>query len=288
MKRHSVYGDSISTFCGLTPVENVSYYDANDTNSTGVNTPDETWWMQAIKQDDGELLSNAAYSGSMVEGDGFPAGQSPQRTKQILGPNGEQPDIVWVFYGINDYGWGGYEAQLHGHAHNAPTCVNVEDYEFREPENAPADAVERFEEAYKTMLEGLKSASPNAEIRCMTLLPGRVTGRQDNTFCYSLRGADIDDYNDAIKRAAAQACASVVDIRAQGRDYDSIDGTHPSKEGMRQLASLIAAARGEAQAITNYPQSLRSKRTCNKTTCIGCPHTRSTGLQWTCVCEKEV
>ena len=47
----------------------------------------------------------------MVEGAGFPAACSSRRIDQVAGPAGEAPDEAIVFIGINDYGWGGAEAQ---------------------------------------------------------------------------------------------------------------------------------------------------------------------------------
>ena len=67
-KRISVFGDSISTFEGVTVAGNRCYYDDADTNGTGVAQPADTWWMQVIDALGGELCANGAYSSSMVSG----------------------------------------------------------------------------------------------------------------------------------------------------------------------------------------------------------------------------
>lgn len=289
-KKHSIIGDSISTFEGAIPSGNNCYYDLGDSNNTGVSSPEDTWWMKAIQDDNGEFLANASWSGSMVEGEGFPAGQSLERAEQILGRHGESPDVVWVFYGINDYGWGGYTAQLHGHANNAPKNVNLDDYELLSPGNAPKDAAGSFGTAYENMLKNIAAIAPDAEVRCLTLIPGRLGDASDNTFCYSLRGISVDEYNDEIRAAAKRIeNAKVVDIRKLGFDYSSIDGTHPNRDGMEQIAALInAALKQDSRCLEHYPGYLRSRNTCDKQTCIGCPYAESTDIAWSCVCNRSL
>lgn len=296
-KAYSVLGDSISTFKGAVPAENRCYYDTTDTNGTGVTSQDETWWARIIAEEGGELLANASFSGSMVQGEGFPAGRHPSRVGQLLGADGRQPDVVLVFIGINDYGWGSPEAQVVGGSEAAPKCVDAAAFPDVNPSGpAPADAVQRFERAYTEMLGNVRETAPEAEVWCLTVPPGRVAGKGDSMFCYRLRGIDIDDYNEAIRNAANRAGALVADVAELGFDYDAADGTHPTKEGMRQLAALVEAAmckaRGDeegcAAALSGYPERLRSARFCDKPSCIGCPHASITDPRWSCVCAASV
>ena len=60
----------------------------------------------------GAGFANASFSGSMVEGDGFPAACSARRIGQVAGPAGESPDEILVFVGTNDYGWEGSRRRL--------------------------------------------------------------------------------------------------------------------------------------------------------------------------------
>lgn len=294
---YSVLGDSISTFKGVVPPENRWYYDAGDTNGTGVASPDATWWMRVVGGAGGKFLANASFSGSMVQGCGFPAGRDAARARQLLGPNGEAPDVVLVFIGINDYGWGSPEAQAAGGSEAAPKCTLRDDVAGADPAGlASADAVARFEAAYAEMLDNVHAVAPDAEAWCLTLPPGRVSGEPGSTFCYRLRGADLQEYNDAIHRAAQRAGAKVADVAALGFDYDAIDGTHPTKEGMRQLAALALAAMNAAEgddagceeALRDYPERLRSRRTCDEACCAGCPHASITEHRWTCVCAHQL
>lgn len=94
MKRlFSVYGDSISTFEGVTPDGWSIFYTGEQREATGVQTPADTWWMQVINHFDGELLANAAWSGCVCEGNVFPQGASERRIA-ALERNGKTPDDI--------------------------------------------------------------------------------------------------------------------------------------------------------------------------------------------------
>ena len=106
MKRlFSVYGDSISTFEGVTPDGWSIFYTGEQREATGVQTPADTWWMQVINHFDGELLANAAWSGCVCEGNVFPQGASERRIA-ALERDGKTPDDILIYIGINDYGLG--------------------------------------------------------------------------------------------------------------------------------------------------------------------------------------
>lgn len=295
-KTYSVLGDSISTFEGAVPAENRCYYDAADTNGTGVTSQDETWWARVIDAEDGELLANASFSGSMVQGDGFPAGRHPSRANQLLGDDGRAPDAVLVFIGINDYGWASPEAQFAGGSEAAPKGASYDIEDVDPAGGAPGDAAERFEAAYAEMLANVLEVAPYADIWCVTLLPGRMARHAKGAFCYRLRGADLEEYNEAIRNAAEQAGARVADVAELGFDYDAADGTHPTKGGMVQLAALVEAAmckarddeEGYAAVMRSYPERLRSSRFCDKPSCVGCPHASITRERWSCMCADRL
>lgn len=295
-KTYSVLGDSISTFEGAVPAENRCYYDAADTNGTGVTSQDETWWARVIDAEDGELLANASFSGSMVQGDGFPAGRHPSRANQLLGDDGRAPDAVLVFIGINDYGWASPEAQFAGGSEAAPKGASYDLEDVDPAGGAPGDASERFEAAYAEMLANVREVAPYAEIWCVTLLPGRMARHAKGAFCYRLRGADLEEYNEAIRNAAENAGARVADVAELGFDYDAADGTHPTKEGMVQLAALVEAAmckarddeEGYVAVMRSYPERLRSSRFCDKPSCVGCPHASITRERWSCMCADRL
>lgn len=288
----SILGDSISTFEGCNPAGFRVFYEEERREATGVREARDTWWAQVVDALDGELLANGSFSGSMVEGAGFPAGDSAERVA-ALARDGQAPDVVLVFMGINDYGWGGADAQAAGRGNALPTCLDVDALgEQREPGLAASDAAERFGAAYGSMLARLRAAYPHAEVWCCTLCPGRVVGRDGSTFAYRLRGAAFDAYNDAIRAATRAHGCRVADVRALGRDYEGLEGTHPTARGMRQFAALVlhamAAECGEPlpaddPALLDAPPSAER---CAEPSCIGCPHAASTGGKWLLVCNR--
>ena len=285
-KTISIFGHSISTFKGVTAEGNRIYYDSADTNRTGVSSVEDTWWARLAKRLGHQLLANASYSGSMVDGRAFPAGRSIERARQVLGPDGSQPDEIVVFIGINDYGWGGAAFQERGGSEACPTLFeNVE--EGFVPGDAPAGELQRFADAYDEMLENLRSVAPEADIWCMTLLPGRAPGSPHSTFCYSLRGIPLEEYNKVIKCVAIANGCKVADVAGFGLDYVSTDGTHPNLLGMEQLADLaFASMTGGKPDAELFAEELASERMCLEPTCVGCQHAASTGVKWSCVCLK--
>ena len=317
--KFSIMGDSISTFEGCTPDGYTLFYNDERLETSGVTSPDDTWWSHVARALGGTILADDAWSGSMVDGAGFPAAKSPERAAALLGKNGETPDVVITFIGINDYGWGGAAAQAAGHSHAMPKCIDPASVPEQVAGAAPADAAEQFGAAYRTMLHNIRSVAPEALVYCVTLLPGRTRSIDHPEFAYRLRGIHLDEYNRAIREAAAAEGARVADVRAFGRDYDSLEGTHPTNLGMRQFASMVVRAMqladAEATSGTNdaenahathrgatigaQPESANpaldlqgfcgapaSAETCDAPTCIGCPHAANTGNQWLCRCLK--
>ena len=308
-KTFSIMGDSISTFEGRVPDGYTLFYNDERLERSGVLRPEDTWWSHAVRALGGTVLADSAWSGSMVEGAGFPAASSPERAAALLGPDGQAPDAVLVFIGINDYGWGGAEAQAAGRSHAMPRCIDPATVPEQIAGAAPSDAVERFGAAYRTMLRNIRAAAPKAAMYCITLLPGRTHGVDHPEFCYRLRGHHLDEYNAAIREAAAaEGCR---DVRAFGRDYDSLEGTHPTNLGMRQFASMVVRAMQLAdsagaetpatEGITSGAQpeaenpaldlqdfcgAPESAQLCDEPTCIGCPHAANTGNQWLGRCLK--
>lgn len=306
MRTFSILGDSISTFTGFVPAENHVYYEGERLEGTGVLAVADTWWAKVVDRLGGSLLANASFSGSMVEGAGFPAACSSRRIDQVAGPAGEAPDEAIVFIGINDYGWGGAEAQAAGRSAATPVDLDLSARPERIAGRAPAGAATRFGSAYRAMLSSLRIAYPDTRVWCMTLLPGRAHDLARPSFCYRLRGLDIEDYNKQIRDAARATSCFVADVAALGFDYDASDGTHPTALGMSQLAAMTLAAMdveeevragGDFASAVDWARAdlvmrgaveedMTSRRLCDEECCVGCPYARSTGNQWSCVCEK--
>ena len=112
----SIMGDSISTLAGWVP-EGWRVHYQGEVRIDGVELPEDTWWGRVIGHFGGHLVGNSSFSGATVEaaeGFGFPAGDSDERVRALAGTDGELPDVVIVFMGINDYGWGGARNQAMG------------------------------------------------------------------------------------------------------------------------------------------------------------------------------
>lgn len=294
MQRISILGDSISTFEGMNPEGFLVYYQGERCQATGVLDVADTWWAQVAERLGATVLANGSYSGSLVEGAGFPAGSSERRIA-ALAADGTAPDAVIVFMGINDYGWGGAAAQAAGRGNALPETLDLDAIEQRTAGSAPAEAARLFSDAYGLLLDRIAEAYPHAQTTCCTLCPGRVAGSSRPTFAFNLRGVPFDAYNDAIRAQARAHGCRVADVRAQGFDYEAVDGTHPTARGMRQLAQLVLRSLGETDAAQAddpaaeglFDEALRSEEICPDRSCIGCAHARSTGSKWLLVCDKD-
>ena len=313
MKRlFSVYGDSISTFEGVTPDGWSIFYTGEQREATGVQTPADTWWMQVINHFDGELLANAAWSGCVCEGNVFPQGASERRIA-ALERDGKAPDDILIYIGINDYGWGGAKMNADGHGSACPAELSAQaPVEKVLAELAAPGQIERFKTAYASMLARLRARCPETEIWCVTLVPGRIAGHVKPQFAYDFRGVPFAEYNDAIRAAAHEAGAHVADAFACGMDYEAIEGTHPTARGMRQLAGMFAwsmeheteidAALGRgARELATVPRSMlpaellsewedailwRSAPLCADKPCSFCEHAMAPNNAWLLMCDN--
>ena len=198
----SVLGDSISTFAEVSPPGGV-YYAPSAGPVTGVRSAEDTWWMRTIRGLGGTLLRNDSWSGSTVSpGGAMPAG-SPSRIRKLA--TGEHmPDVVLVMTGLNDV--------------NRSIDPSV------------------FARAYEEMLHRLRTAYPSAAIWCATLVTGYL-GETPFWQAFSYFRSRLDPYNEAIRRAALCTGCHVADLAAADVQYASLDGLHPSGEGMAQLAA---------------------------------------------------
>jgi lysophospholipase L1-like esterase len=136
----SVLGDSVSTLAGYNPQECGVHYDWQMKRMTNITDMVDTWWGKVITELGGQLLVNHSWSGSTAcrlpgcEIECY--GCSDHRTG-ILGTEDQAPDVVMIFLGINDLGFG----------------VGLED----------------FSAAYELMLRKIHNNYPQAEIWCLTI-----------------------------------------------------------------------------------------------------------------------
>ena len=283
----SILGDSISTLWGYVPQGWRVHYEG-EVHVPGVECFADTWWGRVIDHFGGQLISNSSFSGSVVEGFGFPAGVSDERIASLVGPHGELPDVVIVYMGINDYGWGGGRNQVMGGSLSASAKPeDLEGARMVEPVVGPV-ALERFSAAYALMVQKIRLLAPDASIWCLTLAPATSPDIERRCYKYQISGIELDAYNDAIRSVAIKSGARVIDIRSYGIAYDAVDGCHPSALGMRQLADMVVdqiEGRASGRAPLSIHDAPHARRSCFCRNCSGCPHDESVPSRWTIVCS---
>lgn len=201
-KRISILGDSVSTFAGITPPEAI-FYDAWRQEETGVTSPDDTWWMQVIQGMGGILGVNNSYAGSTVSGGFMTSGTSEKRLR-TLSAEGE-PDMILVAMGANDWGFG----------------VHPQEFEYE----------------YRRMLQRMKRLYPRAEIWCATILRGKPVPEEEMFF--NVDGVISPNiYSDIIRRIGTEEAVHLADVSGYHMEYETIDGVHPNREGMKMIACL--------------------------------------------------
>lgn len=183
---------------------------------------DSTWWMIVLRHFGAQILCNNSWSGSKVYGNSMSSGNSDWRTKN-LHKNGELPDAILVYMGVNDFGNGVFTGEGY------------------------------FRSAYAEMLWNLKCRYPKAEIYCATISTGMING--ENMFPEVLYGNALQDYNRDIRICARKYGVHLIDLAAMGVSYESVDGCHPNALGMQQLAD------GWIRGITGKIPEKRQKKT---------------------------
>lgn len=221
-KYFSILGDSISTLDGYNPPECAVFYDWANKRLSGVYAPEDTWWGQVIDALNGRLLMNNSWSGSLVcrhpdcEIESY--GCSDARTAS-LGIGGQMPDVVMILMGLNDFGWA-----------------------MRPTPAAGESGLSVFSVAYETMLAKIKANYPKAEIWCLTL-PCSTWSKHPEVEIPMIRGGwHQADYCRVICSCARKAGCRVVDIFLPDEPYDTMDGYHPTAEGMKTISESVLRA----------------------------------------------
>ena len=199
---YSILGDSISTLEGYS-TSGGAYYKPHLAGLSGVASPEDTWWMQVIRRKGGDLLRNSSVAGCTVSEGGILPACAPHRIASLASDT-QTPDHILVFVGLND-------AILY----------------------IPLEA---FAASYDQMLQRLQAAFPAASITCATLVAGYTGTVPDHRATPLIRR--IETYNKVIREAAASHQCALADLASLGLRYASMDGFHPTREGMMQLADL--------------------------------------------------
>lgn len=222
-KQFSVLGDSISTLDGFNPKGYKVFYNEDNSRKTGVAQMSDTWWDKVISFFGGELLVNNSWSGSRVtklpqREQLFPSGCSDERTS-ALHINDINPDVIIVYLGTNDWAFGAMTG-------NDTHILGVDDKEY-------------FDYAYNYMLKELRKKYPDSEIWCCTLCETCISKCPDFSFPHKYAGIHIEEYNDIIRDEAGRNKCKLIDLYSYKTPYDSIDGSHPTSDGMSTIATMI-------------------------------------------------
>lgn len=221
-KLFSILGDSISTLvdCSV-PRDDSVFYRGERCEESGIFVPADTWWGQVIDYLGGTLLVNDSISSSLASRNkkcnAETYGCSDERTS-FLDKGGDTPQVIFVFMGMNDWGWA---TKL------KPQCKGEE------------NDISIFSVAYDLMLKKLRTNYPSAEIWCFTL-PNSICKSKPHFRFEPVRGGiHINDYCQVIRDLAREHSCRLIELYEVGEPHDSVDGYHPNKEGMKALADKI-------------------------------------------------
>lgn len=209
-KLFSVMGDSISTLDGYNEPEEVVFYTVEKREKTGVVNFTDTWWGDVIDTLGAKLLANNSVSGSTVSvnpksSNVYLCGCSDERTS-TLDKDGKMPDVIMIFLSINDGGIPAKAAPESDAEANDPTIFSV---------------------AYRLLLSKLQKNYPDAEIWCITVPKSDQSDRTHTA-----------PYTEQIVKIAPEMGVKLIDLRDAER-YESLDGLHPTVNGMHTIASEI-------------------------------------------------
>ncbi len=214
-KTLSILGDSVSTYEGIsndkhrqfTLVSNPSYY--------AFPFPLEgTYWRRLTKRYGLRLCVNNAWSGAFLTRH-FPGmgvdrektlSPGVERVAYLADNEGNTPDIILVFMGLNDLGCG------------------VE--------------IDAFASAYEQVTRRIKTLYPNAVTFCVGM-PNRDEALYARTVAYN-RAIER-----AVALGGERfAYVDLFSSSLQGEEYiqKSVDGLHPDEKGMESIAEVIGNA----------------------------------------------
>ena len=220
-KKLSILGDSISTFSGYIPSGNAVFYPRYDVQTVGA-----MWWKKLIDATGMVLDINNSWSGSRVTTTGSTDTAGCMTRCQNLGEN---PDIIIVWMGINDF--------------NNETALGTYDGSGDFP-----TATNTFREAYAIMLNKILTKYKQSEVWVCTLpydeMNGAVGFPEKND-----SGVPLSDYNTAIMDMANLFGVKILDLSKCGLTYQNMDaymgdysaenhtGLHPNVAGHSLIAN---------------------------------------------------
>lgn len=92
----------------------------------------------------------------------------------------------------------------------------------------------------------IKMNYPESQIICGTLPEGYVKDNPNWEFPHKWAGISLYEYNAAIKIAARIADVETADLASKNVRYETLDGTHPTKNGYIAIAQAWIACLSES------------------------------------------
>lgn len=222
---------------------------------SGVNyVAEDCWWYYLIKKLGMELLSNNSWGGRRVTNTADIASHAPggfhQTEINLLQMNNQQPDIIIIKLGINDFQ---NEVELGDYDGSTTLSEEVEKYP-----NANV-AYANFSVAYATLLDRVTTTYPNAKIYCCTLAPidanGDTPASRGTEIIFpelNNNGIALTTYNKRIRELAQAFGVTVIECESCGINYLNIWETvvygtrvilvHPNRKGLELIGNTVVNA----------------------------------------------
>ena len=205
-KRLSVLGDSISTYKGVS--DDASAVPSLIYNPYFYREPfplDKTYWSIVLKELGMNLCVNNSWSGGNLSGRDDPS-SGVSRANFLNRADGQYPDVVIIFMGINDLGRG------------VPTDV--------------------FRRDYETALRVIRQKNPDAAILCVNL--------PDRDPCFKPRVVYFNTSIAEAVQAVGDGCFVAdlygSPLNNDTYYYNTVDGLHPDEDGMKMIARVVIDA----------------------------------------------
>ena len=205
-KKLSILGDSISTYKGISNDEkaNSTIY-SNPYYYGGAFPVERTYWGIILRELEWTLCVNNSWSGGNLSGRDLEF-SGVNRANNLSRDDGEMPDIIIVFMGMNDLG--------------RRVDVSV------------------FENDYNRALEIIRKKHPDAKVCCVNL-PDRDVAMKEMTIAFN------EVISNAVKNAGEGFfIADLFSSRLNNDFYymNTCDGLHPDEDGMRIIAGIVKEA----------------------------------------------
>lgn len=241
-KKVSILGDSISTWKGITDNGKrnrtinsrylARYAKLGDEDKTLVQfeSENDTWWMQTINEYGMKLLVNNAWRGTKVRDTEVRAGYY-SRCLNLHSNKGEEPDLIAVYMGKNDYLQSETPGALNENRADLITKEQDGTFSYLEPTT--------FAEAYEIMIDKILKRYTCANVFCFTIMPcGRIKNQKL-----------MEDLNSVIRSVAKKYNLPLVDLyKDSGLTWDNTevylakDLIHPNLDGADLITNCFNKA----------------------------------------------